>query len=152
MEEKMTNLHVVVVEDDIQSLEIVNDTLIKNGYKVDSFTDGLESYKFILNNAGNINVIILAKTLPNIAGMEMLTKIQNNDRLKDIPVIIITVDSIEGHYQDAIKMGAQFYVNKPIDPKKILRLVKAAGRFRLAVADNDSFVNKILRHRSDLES
>ena len=145
-------VRVTVVEDDIESLEIVKNSLTQYGYIVDSFTDGSESYNYITSNADNINVIILAKTLPNIGGMEILSKIQNNDHLKTIPVIIISVDNAEGCYKDALQMGAQFYVNKPIDSKKILSLVKAAIRSRSRVSENTSFVDKVSRYKGEINS
>jgi DNA-binding response OmpR family regulator len=127
---KKTMHSIVVVEDDLESLNLATVSLVTAGYGVQGFEDGTLAWEYLENNCKAVDVIILAKTLPGISGMELLKKIQSHNVLKNIPVIIQTVDSGDGKYKNAIEEGAQFYINKPIEPKKLIRLVKAAIRSR----------------------
>lgn len=128
MNEELSNRYIVVVEDDVNDLQVVQSVLLAGGYVLKCFEDGAKAWEFLQADYKNIGVIILAKTLPNIAGMELLTKIQQHNFLKDVPVIVQTVDSGDGKYTNALELGAQFYIEKPIDTKKLLRLVKASIR------------------------
>jgi DNA-binding response OmpR family regulator len=140
----MKNHYIIAVDDDIESLELVITSLTAAGYGTKAFEDGLLAWLYLQNNVDEISVIILAKTLPNIAGMELLQKIQKHPQLKKIPVIIQTVDSEDGKYKNAIEQGAQFYLNKPLDAKQIIRFVKAAIRSRNNNSDDrESFVDKV---------
>jgi DNA-binding response OmpR family regulator len=134
--------YIVAVDDDIESLNLVITSLAAAGYESKPFEDGLLAWLYLQNNADEISVIILAKTLPNIAGMELLQKIQKHPALKKIPVIIQTVDAEDGKYKNAIEQGAQFYLNKPLDAKEVVRFVKAAIRSRNNNS-GESFVDRV---------
>lgn len=128
MNEELNNRYIVVVEDEPNDLELVTSSLFDSGYLLKCFEDGAKAWEFLQADYKNVGVIILAKTLPNIAGMELLTKIQQHGFLKDVPVIVQTVDSGDGKYKNALELGAQFYIEKPINKKELLRLVKASIR------------------------
>lgn len=141
------NKYIVVVKDDLEHLEAVKSILSDNEYRIKCFKDGAMAWDFLSQNHEDVCVIILAKTLPNIAGMELLSKIQEHESLCKVPVIIQTVDSGEGKYKNAIELGAQFYIEKPIDERELLRLVKASVRsFNKIVDDfneNKSHIEKV---------
>ncbi|PIR39579.1 MAG: hypothetical protein COV35_03485 [Alphaproteobacteria bacterium CG11_big_fil_rev_8_21_14_0_20_39_49] len=120
--------YIVIVEDAIDDLKVVRDALANKQYNIKSFDDGAEAWSFLQDGYKEVCVIILAKTLPNIAGMELLHKIRGHAYLNKIPVIIQTVDSGEGKYKNAIELGAQFYIEKPINERHLLTLVKASVR------------------------
>lgn len=128
MNEELKNKYIVIVEDEPNDLELVTSSLFASGFLLKCFEDGAKAWEFLQADYQNVGVIILAKTLPNIAGMELLTKIQQHKFLKDVPVIVQTVDSGDGKYKNALELGAQFYIEKPIDKKELVRLVKAAIR------------------------
>jgi sigma-B regulation protein RsbU (phosphoserine phosphatase) len=141
------NKYIIIVEDATEDLKKVEDTLIDRDYNIKSFTDGAKAWDFMQNDYNDICVIILAKTLPNIAGMELLHKIRGHAYLTNIPVIIQTIDSGVGKYKSALEQGAQFYIEKPIDRRQLLTLVKASVRsFNNIVAEfnnkNHSTENK----------
>ncbi|MCE3233332.1 MAG: response regulator [Rickettsiaceae bacterium] len=139
----VTTKLVVLVDDDADSLNLAMVSLITSGFAVKSFQDGAAAWAHLKNNPDQANAIILAKTLPNISGMELLKKIQEHKELKEIPVIIQTVDKEDGKITNAIEQGAQFYVYKPIDPKQLIRFVKAAIRSKNNSGQTESFVDKI---------
>jgi DNA-binding response OmpR family regulator len=137
-----SNSLVVVVDDDTDSLNLAMVSLITTGFAVQTFADGAAAWAYLKSNTDTADAIILAKTLPNISGMELLAKIQNHKDLQKVPVIIQTVDTEEGKIANAIELGAQFYVYKPIDPKQLIRYVKAAVRSRKNNG-SESFVDRV---------
>jgi len=83
---------------------------------------------------GNQALSILKNTLPDIMfidlnmpemnGYELYTKICKNDTLKNIPAIAVTAYTLEHDEQKVLNAGFDGYVSKPVDFKKIFRILK----------------------------
>ncbi len=149
----MVKHSVVLIEDNFEDIEVVRSSLSEDKYTLNIFEDGADAWDFLKSNAATVDVVILAKTLPNISGMEILLSMHSHAILRNVPVIMQTVDTREGKYKNAIESGANFYLNKPLDPKKITALVKASIRtYRQAPAApvTNSFVGALIEKRKDL--
>lgn len=146
----MNNVHIVLVEDDIENKTLVENCLKEKGYQVDAFEDGALAWEFLQQHTAQVDAVIIAKTLPGISGMELLAKIQKHPVLHDVPVLIQTVDAEEGKYENALKEGAQFYLLKPLEPKKVVSLVKAALRTHQRISHSDSFAERVGRKSSEV--
>lgn len=148
----MNKYTVVLIEDNPEDIDAVRSSLPEEKYILQVFEDGADAWSFLKNNAKTVDVVLLAKTLPNISGMEILISMQSHPVLKGVPVIMQTVDVREGKYKNAITNGASFYINKPLDPKKIIGLVKASIRtYRNTIPATPnmphSFVNALREER-----
>ena len=62
--------------------------------------------------------------MPGISGWEVLRNIKNNDKSKNIPVILFTVKSFKEDIQKGKKLGAEGYITKPFSGKDLLAYVK----------------------------
>ena len=59
-------------------------------------------------------VILLDMNLPDISGEEVVKAIKSQDQLKDIPVIAVTANALQGDVEKAVSMGIEEYITKPI--------------------------------------
>ena len=124
----MNKRSVVIIEDDLGDSAKIKASLPEESYNLSFFEDGVDAWSHLEANAKTVDVVIMGKTIPNISGMEILQNMKEHSDLKDVPVIVQTVDTREGKYTKAISKGADFYIAKPLDEKKLGVLVKTAIR------------------------
>ena len=129
---------VLVVEDDINSSELLTIILNEAGYGVVPAYTGKEALK-ILDEIDPI-AITLDIMMPGMHGWELLKKIKSREKTRDIPAIII---SMVDEKRIGFEMGAFDYLIKPFDRKQIIKsLGRIKGKIshknpRILVVDDD---------------
>jgi two-component system, chemotaxis family, response regulator Rcp1 len=123
-------MKVLVVEDNPDDVAIVKRAMRKSEVKCElSFArDGQEALDFLYRNgefedATRPDLILLDLNLPKIDGLDVLSRIKQDEKLRRIPVIVLTISE---HEQDMIKAydsGASSYMTKPVDSKDFERLI-----------------------------
>jgi CheY-like chemotaxis protein len=78
---------------------------------------------------GNPAVVLLDLKMPKVDGMEVLRQIKSDERLKVIPVVILTSSREEQDLVKSYKLGVNAYVVKPIDFQQLIDAVKQLGLF-----------------------
>lgn len=114
------------IEDDKDIAKIINLSLSKQGYEVKTFYDGTSFF-----NAFNLqkpDLILLDMMLPDISGQEILTKIRSDKINDDIPIIIISANSLVTDKVIGLDMGADDYISKPFDLLEMMSRVNARLR------------------------
>ena len=96
-----TNHTILLLEDEIDSGEMLANFLEINNFKVYWAKDGQEAVQIIENNAQEIALAILDIMVPKIDGKEMCTFIRRHPIINEIPVLFLTardqeIDEIEG--------------------------------------------------------
>ncbi len=71
------------------------------------------------------DAVILDLNMPDIGGIEVLEFVRGQDKLRDLPIIIVTTRGDESSRENAMKAGATRYVTKPFTPEAILAEVSA---------------------------
>lgn len=74
-------------------------------------------------------VLLLDIKMPRMNGIEVLEAIRSDDRLKALPVVMLTSSREEPDLKKCYSMGANAYVVKPVDFKDFLKAVKHLGFF-----------------------
>ncbi len=101
---------ILVVEDSITSRTLVKDILENAGYIAETAVDGMDG--FMKASIGEYDLIISDVDMPRMNGFELTTKIRNNQKLKELPVVMITsLDSREDR-EHGIDVGADAYIVK----------------------------------------
>lgn len=88
------------------------------------------------NNNTGPDVILLDIQMPEMNGFEVCTKLKQEKRMKEIPIILFTSYAMPGHKKKAIESGADGYIEKPVNPdvfvsqvESIIKSFKAGFRF-----------------------
>ena len=116
----------MVIEDHEAIRDIYMAALEMEGFDTVGIMDGKEA----LEELGNLTptVIILDMNLPHVSGHYLLKHIRGDDRLKDIPVIISTANSILASTVAADKTDNDFILVKPIEIRQLQDLVRQLKR------------------------
>ena len=85
--------------------------------------------RFMARASGNPAVLLLDLKLPKVDGLEVLQQIKSDDRLKMIPVVVLTSSREERDMVASYKLGVNAYVVKPVDFHEFVNAVKELGVF-----------------------
>jgi chemotaxis family two-component system response regulator Rcp1 len=100
--------------------------------------DGLEAMNFLFkkgkySNSPRPDLIILDLNLPKKDGREVLAEIKNNDNLKRIPVVILTISKAEEDILKSYNLHANCFITKPIDLDQFIKVVQSIEDFWLTI-------------------
>ena len=91
-----------------------------------SFThagSGLEAIERL--SLETFDVVVLDLNMPDIGGIEVVEFVRGQDRLKTLPIIIVTTRGDDGSRTQALAVGASRFMTKPFTPESILTEVSA---------------------------
>lgn len=114
------------VEDDDGIRELVSCALKSGGYKVKAFPRAKLLYEELKNNIPSL--VLLDIMLPDEDGLTILSKIKNDLKLKEIPVIMLTAKASELDKVQGLEAGADDYITKPFGVMELLSRIKAVLR------------------------
>jgi CheY-like chemotaxis protein len=129
---------ILLVEDNPNDLELVLIALERSNLanEVIVVRDGAEALDYLncagewtKRAAGNPAVVLLDLKLPKIDGLEVLRHIRSADRLKSMPVVMLTSSSEEQDLLRSYELGVNAYVVKPVDFKEFVRAIADLGIF-----------------------
>jgi len=129
-------IKVLVVEDNPNDVAIIKRAMRKSDVKCELYfaRDGEEALDFLygqgeFEDAPRPDLILLDLNLPKINGLEVLAKIKEDDRLKRLPVIVLTISEREEDMVKAYNSGAASYMTKPVDSKDFERLIQTVQEY-----------------------
>ena len=111
-ENLLQNWRVVVVEDDLDSLELARYILEFYGAEVSTAENGLEGLQMIRRVRPNF--IISDLSMPKMDGWELIRHIKEDVALQDIPIIALTAHAMSGDRERAIAAGFHNHLTKPL--------------------------------------
>jgi len=96
--------------------------------------DGEEALKFLRKqgeyvDAPTPSLLLLDLKMPRIDGFEVLETMKNDDTLKDIPVIVLTSSERREDMEQAIKLGCERYIVKPVNLDGFLKTIEEIKHF-----------------------
>ena len=112
---------IIVAEDDEIVAEIVRDTLIQAGHAVGVVQDGAATLDVI--RAKRPDMVILDCSLPSMTGVQIVRQMRIDYDLWEIPALMLTARVSASDEDLAMYAGADEYMRKPFDPKKLLATV-----------------------------
>ena len=129
---------ILLVEDDPNDVELTMTALQEYNLsnEVVVVTDGEEALdylfyrgKFQRRSGENPAVLLLDLKLPKVNGLEVLEKIKADEKLKMIPVVVLTSSREERDMVSSYKLGVNAYVVKPVDFHEFVNAIKELGVF-----------------------
>lgn len=136
----MNNL-IIVIEDNDDDVLIIERSLTKGKImnKIERFVNGKEALNFFTDNSSQaVELILLDLNMEVMNGFEFLKKRQALDRLKKIPVVVLTSSNRDFDIKLAYELGANAYVEKPMDPKEFVKVILSIEEFWLLIAKKAS--------------
>jgi two-component system, response regulator len=136
-------VEILLVEDNSDDVELTLHTLkrekLANNIKV--VRDGEEALDFLFCSGpfaersldSPPRLVLLDLKLPKIDGMEVLRRLKSDARTKTIPVVILTSSREERDLCNGYGLGANSYIQKPVDFEQFRETVKTAGLYWLLI-------------------
>ncbi len=116
-------MRVALIEDEEALRDLYQREFLEVGYILDGFATGEEGLAGVAQN--QYDAILLDLMLPGVNGLEILKQIKLDDKLKDIPVIILTNLGQDEVIKQGFKLGADSYLIKSSNsPKEVVAEVQ----------------------------
>jgi CheY-like chemotaxis protein len=129
---------ILLVEDNANDAELTMEALSEHNLanEVELVRDGAEALDYLYqrgnyanSEGGNLAVILLDLKLPKVDGLEVLRVIRGDDKLKYIPVVVLTSSREERDVIESYRLGVNAYVVKPVNFSEFINAVKELGVF-----------------------
>ena len=127
---------ILVVEDEPAIAELIAVNLRHNGFAPSVVFDGNAAQREV--DAVLPDVILLDWMLPGDSGITLAKRWRSHDRLKTVPIILLTARSEESDKVQGLDSGADDYITKPFSTQELLARIRAVLRRRAPEAVNDT--------------
>ena len=118
------------------AIEALRDAKVRNN--LSWVKDGMEALAYLRNegeyaDALRPDVILLDLNLPKKDGREVLAEVKEDESLRRIPVVVLTVSQAEEDIIRSYDLHANCFISKPIDLEQFMRVVQAVEDFWLTI-------------------
>jgi len=137
----MENRHILLVEDNPDDVKLTLRALDKNriANKVEVAWDGVEALDYLFGTGKfsgrdtdiKPQVILLDLKMPRMDGLEVLKRIRSDERTKLLPVVILTTSKDDRDRVESYKLGANSYIQKPVNFDQFVEAVQQLGLYWL---------------------
>ncbi|MEO5974740.1 MAG: response regulator [Ilumatobacteraceae bacterium] len=119
----MKTTRILVADDDRDILDLLSFLLTHAGYTVVGVSDGIAAIAAIESNPPEL--AILDVMMPGLSGIEVLRRVRQNESVKDLTIILLTVLSSDSDAAAGLDAGANEYVTKPPVLSELLKTVQS---------------------------
>lgn len=126
----------IIIEDDPGHLKLIEKNLRRGGlesHPIKAFENGQQALEF-LRKSGNFEdnpinrcVLLLDINMPVMNGVELLRILKHDNRLRDIPVIVLTSTDDQREIDECYSLGCNLYVPKPVEFNQFSEVVRELG-------------------------
>src|SRR5688572_17771622 len=120
----------LVVDDDAMNRDVLSRRLVRSGYKVLTAEGGEQALDLV--NGHRFDAVLLDVMMPGMSGVETLRRLRQSRSMSELPVIMVTANSRSEDVVQALDLGANDYVTKPIDFPIALARIKTQVTARRA--------------------
>lgn len=114
---------ILVVDDSMTSRSLLQNILDAAGYTVETSVDGVDAYTTLRSQS--FDILISDVEMPRMNGFELATKVRADDKLKDLPIVLVTSLASQKDKERGIDSGANAYVIKSnFDQSELLKIIK----------------------------
>ena len=129
-------VEILLVEDDIGDIDLTKEALEESKLQVslNVVRDGVDAIAYLrqegeYTQATRPDLILLDLNLPRLNGREVLQEIKNDDKLKLIPIVVLTTSDTHEDIRSSYDLGANCYINKPLGMDEFIQIVRAIENF-----------------------
>ncbi len=113
---------ILVVDDSITVRRVTQRLLLREGYRVAMAADGLQALERLQDERPA--VVLSDIEMPRMDGFDLARNIRADQRLKDLPIVMITSRIAEKHREHAQELGVNHYLGKPYSEDELISLVR----------------------------
>ncbi|WP_298836839.1 response regulator transcription factor [uncultured Roseobacter sp.] len=114
--------HVLLVEDETNIIEAIRFLLSREGWQVDTHSNGTDAAEVIRNMKPDI--VILDVMLPGKSGFDILEELRAHEQTADLPVLMLTARGQSRDREMAEKAGVSRFMTKPFSNTEVLNAVR----------------------------
>lgn len=129
----MSDVTILVVDDESRMRKLIKDFLIKKEYKILEAVDGEDAIKVFKENEDKINLILLDVMMPKLDGWSTLRQIR---QFSNVPIIMLTARGEEQDELFGFELGVDEYISKPFSPRILVARVEALLKRATKVSNN----------------
>ena len=124
---------ILLVEDNPDDVQLTLRAFKKSGIvnEVLVATDGVEALEKLASLDHLPTVILLDLKLPRLSGLEFLKTVRADERLKHVPVVVLTTSSEQKDIINSYHLGANSYIRKPVEFEAFITAVHQLGLYWL---------------------
>ena len=141
---------ILIVDDEPINVMIANKILQKNGYDTIIAKNGQEALDMTSSNS--VDLILLDIMMPAMSGFEVCSKLQQDDKLKDIPVIFLTAVTDKESIVKGFDAGGKDYLTKPFNTPELLARVKAHTELKLSRDKQQHLIEELQKAISEVKT
>ncbi|MBF0118169.1 MAG: hybrid sensor histidine kinase/response regulator [Desulfobacterales bacterium] len=119
---KQEPFKILIVDDIPQNIQVLGTLLRDEGYLISFATEGNQAIE--MASMSQFDLILLDIMMPEIDGFEVIKRLKQNLKMKDVPVIFITAKANIESLIKGFEMGAVDYITKPFNSKELIARVK----------------------------
>ena len=131
-------VEIVMIEDDEGHARLIEKNIRRAGVNnpISPFSNGTEAVRFLfgadgtgLANKGRPLLILLDLNLPDMTGVDILSRVKRNEHLKRIPVVVLTTTDDAVEIQRCYDLGCNVYITKPVNYENFANAIRQLGLF-----------------------
>jgi two-component system chemotaxis response regulator CheY len=115
----MTQIRALIVDDSSVMRKIVERSLRQAGLDLTVMEAGNGAEALGLLDGNIVDLILSDINMPIMDGLEFVRQVQTVDKLRNIPVVMITTEGSESNVVQALSLGAKGYIRKPFTPDQV---------------------------------
>lgn len=119
-------MRVLIVDDVFLNRELLEDILGEAGMETLTAGDGLEALEVLQSQGQNIHAILLDLVMPRMDGFSLMARLKQEERFKEIPVIVISAQNDLPSEVRSLELGANDFIPKPFVRQVVVQRVKNA--------------------------
>jgi diguanylate cyclase (GGDEF)-like protein len=104
---------ILLVDDILDNRIVLKRRLLRRGFDVVEAENGEAALALIENNV--FDLVLLDIMMPDISGLEVLSRVRRTRNSAQLPIIMVTANSMSNDVVDALQRGADDYITKPFD-------------------------------------
>lgn len=127
----LENTRFLIADDDDINLDIMTEYLnfMSDSYQIETADNGLTAWQMLQDNKDDYyDIVILDNMMPHLTGIEILKRMQSDQHLSHIPVVIQSARACKEDVIEGIKAGAFYYLTKPFNEEQFSNVIRNCYR------------------------
>lgn len=123
MNEKSKNKERILIVDDSEMNRMILADMLEDQYEILEAADGAQGISILQQMSSQISLVLLDIVMPEMDGFEVLAVMNQKKWIEDVPVIMISAESMPSYVQRAYELGVTDYISRPFDSLVVQRRV-----------------------------